>query len=296
MISRKSAKSLAEAYHSAFSYAKYDSVFRTETHVLKREALYDFLYENDYEASFLNAIENLSKYDHPRELKEFLMKLHTGESLANATPNWAWEQRQKLGQRYLKDLAEDIIKTHENERQPTVDRLKSQLELDGFIYKDGILYFTESSVIDEKEEQSYLENLLSEVSLPDIELIKHHIGLAEDDYLNSRWGNSIGNSRKFLEAILQRVAEGLSIQKYGKNLGKQILDRPASVRDFLEGEKLIEKREKQAIAKIYSLLSDTGAHPYMAEKDQARLMWHLALTFSQFVLLRYKGYLTSRSG
>ena len=38
-------------------------------------------------------------------------------------------------------------------------------------------------------------------------------------------------------------------------------------------------------------MSDTGGHPYMAAKDQARLMRHLALTFSQFVLLRLEGYI-----
>ena len=37
------------------------------------------------------------------------MKLHTGESLVKKTPDWTWQQREKLGQRYLRDLAEDIL-------------------------------------------------------------------------------------------------------------------------------------------------------------------------------------------
>ena len=50
-----------------------------------------------------------------------------------------------------------------------------------------------------------------------------------------------------------------------------------------------ETEEKEAIAKIYGFLSETGGHPYIANQDQARLMRHLALTFSQFVLLRLEG-------
>jgi len=57
----------------------------------------------------------------------------------------------------------------------------------------------------------------------------------------------------------------------------------------LEKEGLLEVKEKQAIDSVYQLLSETGGHPYMAESEQARLLRHLSLTFSQFVMLRLKG-------
>jgi hypothetical protein len=63
------------------------------------------------------------------------------------------------------------------------------------------------------------------------------------------------------------------------------------VRDYLERENLLEAKEKKALAEVYGLLSNTGGHPYIAEKDQARLMRHLALTFTQFILLRLQGSL-----
>ena len=301
MISRKSARLLADAYDKEFSHTESSFGFEGTmyTHIFDAERIYDFLYEKNYEAWFMNAVKKLSKHD-SRHLKEFLMQVHTGESLIFATSDWSGEERKKLGQQHLKNLAEDIIKRSENTQalfspstKNIVDVLKSQLELDGFIYKEGVLYPVESSVIDEKEEQKYLEYLLKKVLLPDIKTVKHHVGLAEEHYLNSNWDDSISNSRKFLEAILQQVANGVSLKKYGKNLSKDKLERPASIREFLKDEKLIEKKEKDAISKIYGLLSDTGAHPYIAERDQARLMRHLALTFSQFVLLRYKGYLKS---
>jgi hypothetical protein len=54
---------------------------------------------------------------------------------------------------------------------------------------------------------------------------------------------------------------------------------------------VLETKEKKAISEIYGLLSETGGHPYIAENDQARLSRNLALTISQFVMLRYEGVL-----
>ena len=38
----------------------------------------------------------------------------------------------------------------------------------------------------------------------------------------------------------------------------------------------------------------TGSHPYIAQQDQARLLRQLALVLSQFILLRYQGYLNQK--
>jgi len=106
-------------------------------------------------------------------------------------------------------------------------------------------------------------------------------------------GDSISNSRNFLEAVLQQAANAFNRNKYAADLPISTYEKPFAVRDYLEREHLIETKEKEAIAKVYGLLSDTGSHPNIAEKDEARLMWHLALTFSQFVLLRYQGFLAN---
>lgn len=298
MISRKSSSLLALVYNTIFSYRSRSG--GVTTHVLKKECLYDFLYDENYEAWFLNEINGFRKYGRPRELREFIMRLHTGESLASGLlPRWTLEEREELGQRYLKNLSEDIMKAFEEPIEPgpvarsAVRQLKSQLELDGYVYSEGILYPTESSVINEIEEQSYLEKLVDDVSLADPKTIRHHIELAVQHYLDGNWDDSIGNSRKFMESIFSQVADGTSMRKSGKNLNEAELKKPFRVREFLEQEGLIEKKEKEAISKVYGLLSTTGGHPYIAEKDQARLMRHLALTFSQFVLLRYQGFMES---
>jgi hypothetical protein len=66
------------------------------------------------------------------------------------------------------------------------------------------------------------------------------------------------------------------------------------VRDYLEQNGLLEGKEKDALAKVYGLLSETGGHPYMAQNEQARLLRHLALSFSQFAMLRFRGCLAAR--
>ena len=49
----------------------------------------------------------------------------------------------------------------------------------------------------------------------------------------------------------------------------------------------VTKLPVQAVAKVYGLMSDKGSHPYIADRDQARCMRYLSLTFAQFVLLRF---------
>ena len=71
--------------------------------------------------------------------------------------------------------------------------------------------------------------------------------------------------------------------------------KAVKVREYLEAVGLIDRPEHEAIAKIYGLISNTGVHPNIAAKDQARLMRHLALTLSQFMLLKYQGYINSQN-
>ena len=101
--------------------------------------------------------------------------------------------------------------------------------------------------------------------------IRHHLRLSEDHYRAGRWDDSISNSRKVLEAVLQQVAVAHS-SLGSSGLKADTLERPVRVRDYLESAGLLDKKEKEAIASTYALLSDTGGHPHIAQQDQARLM------------------------
>ncbi len=171
--------------------------------------------------------------------------------------------------------------------------MQSTLELDGYIYRDNTLWVPEESVIEEREEQGILQGLMDSLQLSDIPTLKHHIELSATDYHDAHWDNSIANSRKFLEGILSQAAEKHSSVKRN-SLSPSDLARPVEVRNYLEKAGLLEKKEKDTIAHVYGLLSETGGHPYIADRDQARLMRNLALTFSQFVLLRLEGVLQEK--
>ncbi len=308
MISRRSAISLAEVYARAFhhSYTRSSVGHRSpKYHTVDTDTLYDFLYGHDYSAWFCNKAKHTgnssTNYTNGiRKLKEFVMQLHTGETQVDATPDWTWDQRKALGQDYLRDLAEDILTEWFNKwkegpeySRPEignhVGELLSSLELDGYVYLDSRLLSPESDVLDVQEETGVLQSLYAALKLASGEIAFHHLKLSEEHYLGKRWDDSISNSRKFLESVLQEVAAAHSLQCKGTQLPMGIYTSPFRVRDYLEDEGMLETKEKNAIAAIYGLLSETGGHPYMAQNDQARLLRHLALTISQFAMLRFQG-------
>jgi hypothetical protein len=120
---------------------------------------------------------------------------------------------------------------------------------------------------------------------------ENHIQESEKAYAEQRWGHSISDARNFLEAILREIAFAHFLKSKGSTISDAIYKWPVKVREYLLTEALIDKSEQDALWKIYGLLSNTGSHPNIAEKDQARLMRHLSLTFSQYILLQWEGYL-----
>jgi hypothetical protein len=259
-------------------------------------ALYDFLYRNEYEAYLMN-IANKEARGGCRDMAEFVMKLHTGETIVSATKDWDWEARQKLGNRILEDLAADFLAIERQHswdlRESEEDKLRKELiknlELDGYSYQEDRLLYSEASVLDTEEEEGVLDRLMIELKLPDYDVAKHHLEQSAVHYTEGRWDDCISNARKVLESVLSQSAQVYSTSVQGSPLSQVKLQRPVDVRDYLEQEKLLEAKEKKALSEVYGLLSNTGGHPYIAEKEQARLMRHLALTFTQFVLLRLQG-------
>jgi hypothetical protein len=290
MISRKSSMAIAEAYTRKFSFSDH----RGQTTVYN-DGFYDFLYELDYEPGFCNMVKKIYSR---RGLKEWLLRIHTGESLVQVTPNWSWDKREKLGQGYLKNLARDFMVWFRNkcekwqieDYKPLNDEIVRRLEMDGYVFRDGDLYQTEVEVLDVEAEKGLLEKLYTDLMLSEQQTTFQFLKLAEDHYAAGRWSDCIGNARKFFEAVLQQVAGKYSITK-GESLNPATLQKPVAVREYLSTAGLVEKREREAIDKIYALLSHTGGHPYMAEEDQARLLRQICLIVTQFIMLRLEGYL-----
>jgi hypothetical protein len=301
MISRKTAMAIGEAYGKKFTKTTYNTAFRKNMPNVLKTAFYDFLYENDYEAWFCNGSKNLMSYDN-RAVKEYIMKLHTGETQTKATPSWTWDQRKILGQSYLEDLALDFLNyvneltTSDHTRKNLEDitlKLSRNLELDGYVYRNNVLLAPESDVLDIVEEVGILESLFTSLGLKNKEIVLNHLNLSSKHYINGNWGDSITNSRNFLEGTLREVASTYSDKIKKVTLGKNKYESASNIRNYLEEEELLESKEKKVLGSVYSLLSNTGSHPYMADNDEARLLRHLALTLSQFVMLRLQGRLNN---
>ncbi|MFZ2147934.1 MAG: hypothetical protein WAV28_12000 [Sedimentisphaerales bacterium] len=290
MISRKSAMVIADAYTEKFSSSDY----RGHETVYK-DSFYDFLYEHDYESLFCNMVQTI--YGR-RDLKEWILRIHTGESLSKVTPNWSCDERKKLGQVYLKNLARDFMTWFREETEDWLikdlksfyDEMMRRLEMDGYMFRDNDLYQSEVEVLDVEAETGLLQKLYASLALSDQQTTFQFLKLAEEHYVAGRWSDCISNARKFFEAVLQQVSSKHSNAR-GVPLDSTTLQRPVVVREYLETAGLVEKKEREAIDKIYALLSHTGGHPYMAEEDQARLLRQLCLTVTQFVMLRLEGSL-----
>ncbi len=171
--------------------------------------------------------------------------------------------------------------------------MKAELDLAGYVFENGVLRKPEMDAIDVKEIVGVLEGLYGDLNLPNKDIAFRNLNLSEEYFLTEKWEDCISNARKFLESCLVGVAQKYNEVKFKTSLDVKTCERPVSIREYLEKNKLLETREKEALDKIYGLLSHTGSHPYMAKDDQARLLRNLALTFSQFALLRFKGFLNS---
>ncbi|MBN8224578.1 MAG: hypothetical protein J0L89_07160 [Xanthomonadales bacterium] len=299
MISRQSSLAIADAYTQRFTHkssARHGG-FIEKVH---SHEIYDFLYENEYEAWFCNLAR---APNYIRTFKDFWLRIHTGESLAAATKDWTWQQRQKLGQRLLNDLSRDYLRWYEivkndpfygKHYQPSAEKLLRRLELDGYLYRDGELMQQQSDVLNVEEETGVLNSLFSRAGLARAADAFEFLRLGEEHFVAGRWSDCISNVRKFFELTLQEGARSLGAKR-GESLNEASLSRPMDVRQYLERQGLFERKERESIDKLYGLLSETGAHPYMAESDQARLLRQLSLTLSQFVLLRLEAALKQRT-
>lgn len=296
MISRKATLALADLYSSVFqgSYGSGSS----SGYKLRTNDLNDFLFAENYEEWTLGQIRGLYAYD-SRSLKNWIMGLSTGISLLAVTVGWEPASRIELGQRLLKDLTEDILQLSETKSFLAMSkiselRLRKQLELDGLKFENGLLYTTEETGVDIETEKHILITMIKKLGLENTEIISHHLKLSDEHYLNSKWGDCISNSRNFLEEILAQTACVINKTITGQVLSSRISESAKDVREFLVAQDLLEKKEKETIAQVYGLLSNTGSHPYIAQQDQARLMRQLAIAFSVFVLLRLEGFLNTK--
>ena len=101
MLSTRSTLLINEAYLKRFS-----SRSDLGKH-FDNDDFYEFVYLNDFESWFISLTKRNCKYAHA--FSDFMLLLHTGESIASVTQNWSWDSRRKKGRELLVRLAECFI-------------------------------------------------------------------------------------------------------------------------------------------------------------------------------------------
>ncbi len=191
MISRLASVAIAHSYINRFSSVSHYRG-RTTSEEVHDDELYDFLYESEYEAWFCNLAKNL---DTIRSMKEFFLQIHTGESISTATNDWSWVNRQKLGQRLLCDLAEDMLIWYETirpndwewkQQAEDAEELTRRLELDGYIFREGKLLLQQSDVLDVDQERSILKTLYQSAGLQRSSEAFQFLTQAEENFVGGR--------------------------------------------------------------------------------------------------------------
>ncbi len=258
MISRRTTVALAQLFRHKFvrpSYTGYRSG-ASPSYFAEGAALYDYLFERDYDAWLCNKGKALR--GEPRVIQDFIMRLHTGETQYEATKDWTWKQRQQLGQRILHELIEDVLNDYVQNRPSYIPdaiagdlrTLQSSVELDGYAYRGSRLIAPEMDVLDVQEEAGVLESLYTTLALGEPEIARHHLRGSEEHYIAGRWGDCIGNSRIFLEGVLREVAFAHSQRVKGVRLPEKVYNRPVDVREYLKNEGLLEPKEKETIQSV----------------------------------------------
>lgn len=297
MIGRRTTRTLAELYCCLFSLSHRSHDNEPDgpagPEVLDSRALHDFLYDHGWQPWLLKVIVPLSSRT---ELRDFLLNLHTGESMSvypDPLPRSEWS---KIGQTLLEQLAEDVLKWAESPDAPLGEEhagglaeLRQLLELDGYEWDGRKLYASESELLETGDTQGVVYRLLNELELGKREGLDRHLEHSLNYYIGGQWTESIGHSRKFLESVLREIAAKHHLTTSGAPLATRTYTRPEAVLEYVQEAGLLDAGEAVTIRAAYTLLKQAaGSNPFPSAQDRARLLRRLALALAEYVLLRAK--------
>lgn len=283
-LSRRTTRILADLYVSTFT--KYARSSRASVTVLiDTKALYTCVYEADCEAWLCSNIERQSTDE---RLHPFILKLHTGESV-NA-PTWGLPQRVKYGQKMLLELCTAILRADDDTvGDDELKGLRSALELDGYVFRNGKLLRAEGETQDVEAERGELAQLYVDLRLPNRAIVEDCLAKSEEHYAAGNYRDCIANARHYVEKILHDVAT-----EWSKRPGEPPLiikpGQPAAgpCRNYLKDVGVFSEDEKNVFKELHGLLSGTGGHPALPEREAARVFRRLATSMGLYALLQYQ--------
>jgi hypothetical protein len=114
-------------------------------------------------------------------------------------------------------------------------------------------------------------------------LLAASLARAEQQYSSASgpfdWKECLGHIRSFYEHM--NIDAGQSI---AKNMGKTVVDQWDPTLTFLKNSKFFTDQQDKFARGLYTLLSDEGVHPLIAEKEFARLLRNVVIEYGLMFL------------
>jgi hypothetical protein len=250
------------------------------------------LYEESVDRHVLNHIE----WEYHNRPSDFLPAIHDGtipayvyrnDGMGQPAPN---RDDLVMGQVLLKVFSEVALRcglhmpTHLPQVKAIAEELRASLEIDGYELVAGRLVPATMKGINLQAEDDYLVHLIRSIAPANVEVILHHHGEADDTFVNGNWGAASAETRNFFIALLRGLRDvatargGVPSFAHGNDSGL--------IEDY-HRRGLLTAKEKDAILKLWVLLSYSGPHVGIQDDERARLIRLLVLGQAQWLCLKF---------
>ena len=170
---------------------------------------------------------------------------------------------------------------------PSGEQVRRSLELEGFSVNEKTLELVPTeSIVNEQQEEERINRLVNQSALPRADLILKHIGDARDLFVQGKDHPSIGESRSFVQAIIDDIGTETN-RRGGHSRGF-----PGGTKErlqYLEDVGFFTSDDKAAFQSAWGFLS-AGTHPGIPPHELARIGLILALEFGQLLLLKFANW------
>lgn len=282
MISRRTTLQIANIICEEFTHQVRETDirgnFRGYVYRVKGEELRDFLFEFNVDGFVIEKI--CHSFMRKEELKKDILNIHTGMLYSKLN----YSKFINMGQKAIKGMAIGILYRRLQEKH--LENLENLLRIDGYIYENEKLYVINTDVDDKT---NIIKSKFKQFKFNNEEEFETFYNNMNEHYENSKWEDSIHNSRKLYEIVLKECAMyySINIAKDGEDL---IDARAVDVRRYLEKVEFFSEDEANIIQYYYKYLSNIGSHPKLALKEQAEFSRVMSINTMLYAINRLENY------
>ena len=283
MISRRTTLLIADIICNSFTHQVRDTDgygrTRRYTNRVKEEELRNFLFEFNIDGYTINHL--CESYYSDETLKKNILNIHTGYFYNKVNYN----KFVSLGQKDIKGMAIGIL--YRRLQPESLDMLENLLRIDGYIYEKEKLYEINTDVDDKA---NLIKSKFKKYGFNNETEFDVFYANMNEHFENSKWEDSIHNSRKLYEIVLKECAI-----YYSKNIAKDNEKlsnaKPIDVRLYLEKNNYFSEDESNIIQYYYKYLSNIGSHPKLALEEQADFSRVMSINTILYAINRLEKYI-----